>query len=103
IIGVWALIAEFAFVIRGERLVTRIEAEGDVPDDDVPRLPSGRIDAQAALAQFPRFKHAVEADPQSWRAWARLSLSYDASGDRGRARWAMRKAITLARAQRSAA
>jgi hypothetical protein len=103
VVGAWALVAEFVFVVRGERLLKRIEAEGDLPDDDLPRLPSGRIDAAAALEQFPRFRDAVEADPESWRAWARLSMSYDASGDRGRARWAMRTAIGLARAQDRAA
>lgn len=102
IVGAWALIAEFVFVTRGERLVAQIEAEGDVPDD-LPRLPSGRIDTEAALAQFPRFKEAVEAQPLSWRAWARLSMSYDASGDSGRARWAMRKAIALSRAEPASA
>lgn len=101
LVGAWALVAEFAFVIRGERLVARIEAEGETLDDDLPRLPSGRVDAEAARERFPRHKAAVESDPGSWRAWVRLSLSYDASGDRGRARWAMRKAIALARDERA--
>ena len=34
----------------------------------------------------------------SWRAWLRLGLAYDASADRKRARWATREAIKLSRA-----
>ena len=35
------------------------------------------------------------ASPDDWRAWYRLGLAYDASGDRRRAREAVRRAITL--------
>ena len=97
LIGGWLLVAEIAFVIRGERLVARLGTEGGLPVDDLPRLPSGRIDPVAADAEFPQYKTAVETDPQSWRSWLRLGLAYDASGDRSRARWATRKAIALAR------
>jgi len=97
LIGGWLLVAEIAFVIRGERLIARLGSEGELPVDDLPRLPSGRIDPVAADAEFPRYKTAVETDPQSWRSWLRLGLAYDASGDRSRARWATRKAIALAR------
>jgi len=66
--------------------------------DDLPKLPSGRADPALADAQFPPYKVAVEAEPESWQAWFRLGLAYDASGDRPRARWATREAIRLARA-----
>jgi len=97
LIGGWLLVAEIAFVIRGERLVARLGSEGGLPIDDLPRLPSGRIDPSAADAEFPQYKTEVETDPQSWRSWLRLGLAYDASGDRSRARWATRRAIALAR------
>ena len=97
LIGGWLLVAEIAFVIRGERLVARLGSEGGLPVDELPRLPSGRIDPIAADSEFPQYKTEVENDPQSWRSWLRLGLAYDASGDRPRARWATRKAITLAR------
>lgn len=98
LIGVWALISEILFVIRGERLVKLLGSEGGLPVDDLPRLPSGRIDHIAADAEFPRYQAEVETEPRSWRAWLRLGLAYDASGDRRRARWATRKAIVLQRA-----
>jgi hypothetical protein len=97
LVGAFTLVAELLFVQRGQRLVKRLGAEGGLPVDDLPRLPSGRPDPEAADAEFPRYKAEVEADPGSWRAWLRLGLAYDASGDRKRARWATRRAIALSR------
>lgn len=97
IVGAGALVADLVFVVRGERLVARLDAEGGLPVDDLPKLPSGRNDPKAADAEFPKYRTEVEAAPDSWRAWLRLGLAYDASGDRRRARWATRKAIALAR------
>ncbi|CAN5213550.1 hypothetical protein BH09ACT5_BH09ACT5_06310 [soil metagenome] len=100
LIGAGVLAADLVFVVRGERLVKRLGLEGGLPVDDLPRLPSGRPDPAAADLEFPRYQAEVEADPESWRAWLRLGLAYDASGDRTRARWATRRAIALERARR---
>ena len=100
VIGAGLLAADLIFAFRGERLVRVLEGEGGLPVDDLPRLPSGRHDPAAADAEFPLYRAEVEADPASWRAWLRLGLAYDASGDRKRARWATRKAIALERAER---
>ena len=97
LVGAWALISELVFVVRGERLVKTLGDEGGLPVDTLPRLPSGRIDPVAADKEFPQYQAEVEADPASWRAWLRLGLAYDASGDKRRARWATRKAIALHR------
>jgi hypothetical protein len=97
LIGAWVLAAELIFAFRAERLVARLRADGALPADDLPRLASGRADPAAADAQFPSFKAAVEEAPESWRAWLKLGLAYDASGDRKRARWATREAIRLER------
>lgn len=88
-----ALVAELVFTIRAERLGRRLEAEGGLPDEELPTLPSGRVDRAAADAVFPRYRDAVEAAPDDWRTWYRLGLAYDACGDRRRARWAIRQAI----------
>ncbi len=96
-IGAWVLIADLVFVVRGERLLKQLGDEGGLPVDNLPRLPSGRADPVAADAEFPIYQAEVEAEPESWRAWLRLGLAYDASGDRRRARWATRKAIALHR------
>lgn len=95
LIGAFVLVADLVFVIRGEALVKKLGEEGGLPVDDLPRLPSGRPDRAAADKEFPAYKAGVEAAPDSWRAWLRLGLAYDASGDRRRARWATRKAIAL--------
>ena len=97
VIGAAVLVADLVFVVRGERLLKRLGDEDGLPVDDLPRLPSGRVDPKAADAEFPKYQSEVEAEPGSWQAWLRLGLAYDASGDRRRARWATRKAIALAR------
>ena len=98
LVGAWALVADLTFVVRAERLVKRMGDAGELPVDDLPRLPSGRPDPEAADREFPKYQAEVEAEPQSWKAWVRLGLAYDASGDRRRARWATRMAIRLERA-----
>jgi Flp pilus assembly protein TadD len=61
----------------------------------LPTRASGRPLRDAADAAFPAYQAEVEQDPASWRAWFRLGLAYDASGDRRRARGAIRRAIAL--------
>jgi hypothetical protein len=100
VIAAGALAAELVFTVRADRLGARLEAEGGIPDLDLPTLPSGRIDRAAADAAFPQFQQAVEDDPENWRTWYLLGLAYDAAGDRRRARWAIRQAIRRSRAPR---
>jgi cytochrome c-type biogenesis protein CcmH/NrfG len=88
-------VLEFRFGRRSTRLVRRLAAEGGLPSDDLPRRPSGRVDRAAADAVFDRYRDETLADPDEWRAWLRLGLAYDASGDRRRARAAVRRAISL--------
>ncbi|MEO8093674.1 MAG: hypothetical protein ABI632_01950 [Pseudolysinimonas sp.] len=90
-----ALVAELVFTVRADRLGARLEAEGGMPDEQLPVLASGRIDRAAADAVFPTYRAAAEADPENWRVWYRLGLAYDGSGDRRRARWAIRQALRL--------
>ena len=97
VIGAWAMVSEILFAVRADRLAKRLEDEGGMPTEQVPVSASGRVDRAAADALFPSYKAAVDAAPESWRAWFRLALAYDASGDRRRARWATRTAIKLAR------
>jgi tetratricopeptide (TPR) repeat protein len=97
IIGAWALARELLFGAGLERLGRELEAEGGLPEDNLPRTAGGRILRNAADAEFPRYQAETEASPTDWRAWYRLGLAYDASGDRKRARAAMRRAIALHR------
>jgi hypothetical protein len=96
LLGVFALVREFLFGLRSTRLVRRLAAEGGLPGDDLPRRPSGRVDRAAADRVFGTYRDETLAHPDEWRAWLRLGLAYDASGDRRRARAAVRRAIALA-------
>jgi hypothetical protein len=97
LIGIWVLVVELLFAVRADRLIARLSRERALPVDDLPKLPSGRPDPVEADKRFPEYQAAVEAAPGDWRAWFRLGLAYDASGDRRRARWATRRAIALSR------
>jgi cytochrome c-type biogenesis protein CcmH/NrfG len=97
VIAAGALVAELLFTVRADRLGQRLAAEGGLPEEQLAQRPSGRIDRAAADAVFPKYRQDAEEHPEDWRAWYRLGLAYDASGDRRRARWATRKAIALSR------
>ncbi|MBB2976051.1 tetratricopeptide (TPR) repeat protein [Microbacterium endophyticum] len=97
IIAAWALVREIMFGSRAASLGRKMEAEDALPTEQVEVRPSGRVLREEADALFPRYREAVERAPDDWRAWFRLGLAYDASGDRRRARGAVRKAITLER------
>lgn len=95
VLGAWGLVVEMRFAMSSQRVMVALEAEGSMPDSELPRLVSGRPNRSVADAAFPEFGAAVEANPDSWQHWARLGLAYDACGDRRRARWAVRRAISL--------
>jgi tetratricopeptide (TPR) repeat protein len=98
VLAAWAIWRELQFGVRSQRLVRQLEEEGGL-DLGMPLRPSGRPERAAADDAFPAFRDAVESDPDSWRAWLRLGLAYDAAGDRRRARRAVRRAIELERAR----
>ena len=61
----------------------------------LPRMPSGRIERDAADALFETVRVELENDPDNWRRWYRLARAYDYAGDRSRAREAMKKAVEM--------
>ncbi len=97
--GAWALVREVVFGMQLERAVAELEAEGGMPAP-LPRTPAGRADKDAAEGAFPVAKADVEAHPESWQSWLRLSMAYDAARDRRRARHAARTALGLRRSLR---
>lgn len=101
LVGSWALIRELMFGFRSTRLGKILAAEGPMPFSDVEHTASGRVDRAIADAAFPTYAEAVDAEPDSWRAWFKLGLAYDAAGDRKRARSSIRHAISLAKRQRT--
>lgn len=94
-VGLFSIIAELRFGVKSEKLAKQVQAEGSWPVVATETLPSGRAVKASALQLFESFKNAVDQDETSWRAWFNLAMSYDACGDRKRARQALRKAIAL--------
>ncbi len=92
--GAWSLGRELVFGARLDRAVRALDAEGGMPAP-LPAMPSGRADNDAAEQAFPIAKADVEAHPQAWQSWLRLSMAYDAARDRKRARMAARKSLDL--------
>jgi hypothetical protein len=103
VVAVWVLGRELWFGVRAEQIARRLEGEGGLPDESVAVRPSGRVMREDGDAVFPTYKAEVEGAPESWRAWYRLALAYDAAGDRKRARAAVRTAISLESKERRAA
>lgn len=95
-VGLWALVREIRFGANTEKLARILDFEGNLPEDDLPRV-RGRIDRNAADLAFETYRQETEADPDNWRSWYRLGLAYDAAGDRKRARSALRDAISMYR------
>ena len=97
VVGAWALAFELRFAVVSSRLMKALEAEGGMPHEEFSITPSGRADRAQAQKVFEDFAAAAHENPESWQAWLRLGLAYDASGDRRRARWAVRRAIGLSK------
>lgn len=102
LVAVWALGRELWFGWRAQQLGRRLETEQALPTEQLTTRPSGRPLRAEADAVFPAYRADAEAHPDDWRAWYRLGLAYDGSGDRRRAREAVRKAIALEAAGRRA-
>lgn len=96
LVGAWGLLAELLFAFRAGRLLKQLAEEGQLPAA-APRTGTGRADRVEAAARFAGYRAEAERAPESWRAWLRLALAYEAGGDRRRARRAARTAIALHR------
>lgn len=103
LLGVWILIREISFGATTQTMAKELLEQGLLPEDTLPRMPSGRIVKAAADADFVQYKEEAEAHPERWQSWHRLALAYDASSDRRRARDAMKRAIKLRKEESAAA
>ena len=88
---------EYRLATRVQQMADTLAATGELPVDDLPRSPGGRIDRAAADAAFEKRRAAVERDPDDWKAWYHLAFAYDAAGDRRRARETLRTASSMFR------
>jgi tetratricopeptide (TPR) repeat protein len=96
LIGIWVMVGTLRAGLAHQRLARIVRDEGmELDVSSLPRMPSGRIQRDAADALFESIRDEVEQDPDNWRRWYRLARAYDYAGDRGRAREAMRKAVEM--------
>ena len=96
LIGIWVMVSTVRAGLTHQRLARIIHDEGmELDVSALPRMPSGRIERDAADALFETVRGELERDPDNWRRWYRLARAYDYAGDRGRAREAMKKAVEL--------
>jgi tetratricopeptide (TPR) repeat protein len=95
LVALWGIMRELIFGLKIEKLAKQIEQEGAWPEFNFELRPSGRPVRASADAEFDRFKEAAQAHPEDFHVWFNLGLAYDATGDRRRARAAMRKALDL--------
>jgi hypothetical protein len=95
-IGLWVMVATLRSGFAHQKLARLIAADGmELDTSALPRRPSGRIERDAADELFATVRTEVETDPDDWRRWYRLARAYDYSGDRRRAREAMKTAVQL--------
>jgi hypothetical protein len=96
LIGIWVMVSTLRAGLAHQRLARMAKEEGmELDVSSLPRMPSGRIERNAADALFETVRGELEADPDNWRRWYRLARAYDYAGDRGRARETMRKAVDM--------
>ena len=94
---IWLVAREWRLAIDVQRMADELAAADELPVDDLPRSPGGRIDRAAARAAFDPARELAETEPDDWRSWYHLAFAYDAAGDRRRARESLRKASKLHR------
>ena len=96
LIGIWVMVSTLRAGLAHQRLARIIKDEGmELDVSSLPRMPSGRIQRDAADTLFETVRDEVEKDPDNWRRWYRLARAYDYAGDRTRAREAMKRAVEL--------
>lgn len=95
---------EWLLAIDVQRMADTLAERDELPVDDLPRSPGGRIDRAAAVSAFEGARaEAEQAGPQDWGAWYRLAFAYEAAGDRRRARATLRTASRIHRGRGTAA
>jgi hypothetical protein len=96
LIGIWVMLSTLRAGLAHQRLARVAKEEGmELDVSTLPRMPSGRIERDAADALFTTVRDELNADPENWLRWYRLARAYDYAGDRSRARETMRKAVDM--------
>lgn len=94
---------EWLLAVDVQKMADTLADRGELPVDDLPRSPGGRIDRAVATAAFDDARAEAEAAaPGDWGPWYRLAFAYDAAGDRKRARATLRHASRIHRGRAGA-
>lgn len=93
------IIREWMLASSVQKMADELAERGELPEDDLPRSPGGRIDKEVARAAFLPAREYAQEHPKDWQAWFNVAFAYDAAGDRRRARGALRTASALYRAK----
>ena len=100
VVGAWVMVATLRAGLAHQRLARLASEDGmELDVTDLPRMPSGRIQREAADEMFATVRAELDADPDNWLRWYRLARAYDYAGDRSRARETMRRAVELQNAE----
>lgn len=94
VFAIWSVFSELRFGFRAQRLAEKLHAEG-YGGLALEYRASGKATEESAKREFDRISAELNQQ-ESWQLWFQLGQSYEASGDRKRARAAIRKAIALA-------
>lgn len=97
VVAVWFVAREWSLAIDVQRMADALADADELPVDELPRSPGGRIDRSVARDAFDEARERCEAAPDDWRSWYHLAFAYDAAGDRRRARESLRHARALFR------
>ncbi|TWS20304.1 hypothetical protein FK529_08865 [Tsukamurella asaccharolytica] len=101
VVGLWILWSVLRNGYAHQKLAASAKALGrDLDVSDLPTMPSGRVQRDAADALFAQVKAEYEADPESWVNAYRLARAYDYAGDRSRARDWMTRAVSMEKKSR---
>ncbi len=101
VVGLWILWSVLSNGYAHQRLAASAKALGrDLDVSDLPTMPSGRVQRDAADALFADVKAEYEAEPESWVNAYRLARAYDYAGDRSRARQWMTRAVAMEKKSR---
>jgi tetratricopeptide (TPR) repeat protein len=100
LVGIWVMVSTLQAGLAHQRLARLAREEGmELDVSDLPTMPSGRIQRDAADALFETMRDELEQDRDNWLRWYRLARAYDYAGDRSRAREAMKMAVELQEAE----
>ncbi len=100
LIGIWVVVSTLQAGFAHQRLARLArEKRMELDVDELPKMPSGRIQRDAADELFATVRAELEQDPDNWLRWYRLARAYDYAGDRSRAREAMKKAVEMQEAE----